>query len=173
MQQPVTVPPAKNPDPPKKRRRKLNTTIFDVDTAAALRTKAQAEPSIVVETKNPPRPEISVQQEATGTVIPRDPLVKGPPERIPVEHLPDVGDATEEQSHTRSKNVSRRDRCNAVPKLVRTGVQQNEPSPKVTAAGSSRIPMEDLQPLEVCITIFVAHIKSDLSLIGSDSRTTT
>lgn len=69
MQQPGFVPLVSNSEPPKKRRRKLNMTIFDIDTAAALRTKAQAEPSIV-EAKNPPCPEVVVQQEATGAVIP-------------------------------------------------------------------------------------------------------
>lgn len=108
-QQPRPVSPVTNPEPPKKRRRKLNRAIFDVDTAAALKTKAQAEPSIV-EAKNPPYSEVTIQQEVTGEVMPPDPLVKGSPECNPVERSPDVVNAAGEQSHTPSKNVSCRDR---------------------------------------------------------------
>jgi hypothetical protein len=104
-QQPRAVPPVTNPELPKKGRRKLNKAIFDVDTAAALRTKTQARPPMT-ETKNPPLPEVTVQQEATGVVTPPDLPPKGPEEGTPAEHLLDVGNVVEEQLQVQSKDVS-------------------------------------------------------------------
>ena len=94
-----------NPEPPKKGRRKLNRAIFDIDTAAALRTNAQAVPQIV-EARGPSFPEVTVRQVAAGAVHPSDPLLEGSPENDPVERAPDVGNLAEKQSHPQSKDVS-------------------------------------------------------------------
>ena len=105
IQQYGTVPPVTNPEPPKRGRRKLNRAIFDIDTAAALRINAQSAPQIV-EAKDPPFPEVTVRREVTGTIHPSDPLPEGPPESVPVEHEPDVGNLAEERPHAQSKDVS-------------------------------------------------------------------
>jgi len=115
------APPATTPEPPKKGRRRLNRAIFEVDTAAALRTKAQAGPSIA-EATNPLFPEVTVQQEATGTVHPPNPLPEGPPEGALVEHAPDVGSSTEDQPQAQSEDVSSWDRRSTVSRLIRIGV---------------------------------------------------
>ena len=104
-QQLRTVPPVTNPELQKKGRRKLNKAIFDVDAAAALRTNTQAKPPIA-ETKNPPLPEVTVQQEAIGVVTPPDLPPKGPSEATPAEHLLDAGNVVEEQLQVQSKDVS-------------------------------------------------------------------
>lgn len=105
-QQYGTVSPATNPEPMKKGRRRLNKAIFDIDTAAALRTSTQAAPRIV-ETRGLPSPEVTIRQEATGAVHPSDPLPEGPPpESAPMEHAPDMGNLAEEQPHAQSKDVS-------------------------------------------------------------------
>jgi len=90
----------------KKGRRRLNKAIFDIDTAAALRTSTQATPRIV-ETRGSPSPEVAIKQEATGVVHPSDPIPEGPPpESAPMERALDVGNLAEEQPHTQSKDVS-------------------------------------------------------------------
>ena len=94
-----------NTEPSKKGRRKLNRTIFDIDTAAALRTNAQAAPQ-VVEAGNPLLSEVTVIQETTGAVHPPDPLPDGPPESAPVEHALDVETLAEEQPHAQIEDVS-------------------------------------------------------------------
>ena len=98
----------------------MNRAIFDVDTAAALRTKAHAEPP-TVGTNSPPLPEGIVQQEVTGVAVPPDPLLKGPSEGVPVERPLVIGDVAEEQ-RTQSKEVSRRNPEHA-PQLIRTGTR--------------------------------------------------
>ena len=105
MRQSGTILPVTNPQTLKKGRRKLNRAIFDVDTAAALRIKAQAELP-TVGTNSPPLPEGTVQQEAAGVTIPPDPLLKGPSKGVPVERSLVVGSVAEEQLPTQNKEVS-------------------------------------------------------------------
>jgi len=105
MQQSGTILPVTNPQPLKRGRRKLNRAIFDVDTAAALRTKAQAEPP-TVGTNSPPLPEGTAQQEATGVAISPDPLLKVPADGVPVVRPLVAGDVAEEQLRYQSKEVS-------------------------------------------------------------------
>lgn len=121
VQQSWTSPPVTNPQPPKKSRRKLNRAIFDVDTAAALRIKAQVEPPIVG-TKNPAVPEVTVKQIVGAVTLP-DPLLKGPSEGSTVDHPPDMGNVAGEQLRTQSKDVSCRIRPNAVSQLIVTGAR--------------------------------------------------
>lgn len=111
MQHSGTVPSVTNPEPLKKGRRKLNKAIFDVDTAAALRTKAQPGLSII-ETKGPLSSGVTVQ-EATGAVHPPDPLTEGHPKGAPVEHEPGVGNLAEEPQD-QIKDVSCHDRWSTV-----------------------------------------------------------
>ena len=113
MQPSGPILPVTNPRPLKKGKRKLNRAIFDVDTAAALRVKAQAEPP-TVKTNGPSLPEGTVQQEATG-VAPLHPLLKGPSEGVPVERPLVVGNVTEEQQRTPSEEVSCRNPGARVP----------------------------------------------------------
>ena len=107
MQQSGTILPVTNLQPPKKGRRKLNRAIFDVDTAAALRIKVQAEPP-TAGTNSPSLPEGIVQQEAAGAAIPTDSPLKGSSEGVPEERPLIVGNVPEEQLRTKSKEVSRR-----------------------------------------------------------------
>lgn len=105
-QQPYgTIPPVTNPEPSKKGRRKLNSAIFDIDTAAALRTNAQTAPK-TVEVKGSPFSDVAIRQEATGTVHQTDSLPEGPPESASMERAPDVGNLAEEQLHAKIKDVS-------------------------------------------------------------------
>jgi len=105
IQQYGTVSPVTNPEPLKRGRRKLNKAIFDIDTAAALRTSTQAAPWIV-EARGLSPPEVTIRQEAAGSVHPSDPLPEGPPESALTERALDVGNSAEEQPHTQSKDVS-------------------------------------------------------------------
>lgn len=102
IQQYGTAPPVTTPGPPRKGRRKLNRTIFEIDTAAALRTNTQVVPQIV-EANGPPLPMVTVRQEAAGAVHPSDPLPEGPLENAPAERAPDVGNLAEERFHSQSK----------------------------------------------------------------------
>ena len=73
-------------EPQKKGRRKLNKTIFDVDTAAALRTKTQTRPQTIevkIEANNPQILNNTVQQKAADVIHPSVQLPWGSPE-IPV-----------------------------------------------------------------------------------------
>ena len=106
-QQPRTVSPTTVPELRRKGRRKLNSAIFEVDTAAALRTKA-------VDVNNS---EATTQHEATGAVHPPVRLTEGPTERAPnVENL------AEEQPQVKTKDVSISDSQITVTRLTRTEV---------------------------------------------------
>lgn len=106
-QQPGTVLLATKPEPQKKGRRKLNSAIFEVDTAAALRTKSQAG-NRVVEPNNSPVPEVNVKHEATGAVHRPVSLSENPPDVAPMEHELNAGNSVEEEPHAQSKDVSLR-----------------------------------------------------------------
>lgn len=95
-----------NPEPSKKGRRKLNKAIFDIDTAAALRTNAQATPKIA-EARSPPLPEGMIRRGVEDVNHPPDPFPKSSPESAPVEHASGAGNSTLEQQRAQSKDVSR------------------------------------------------------------------
>jgi len=118
IQRSETLPPVTTPQPPKKGRRKLNRAIFDVDTAAALRIKAQVEHPMV-KTNDLQLPEVTVQQEAMEAILP-DPLFKAPSDSAPVEHPLDVGNVAKEQLCTQSKDVGSRN-SQSTHKLIRVG----------------------------------------------------
>lgn len=170
MQHSETIPPTTNPGPPRKRRRKLNSAIFDVDTAAALRIKAHTE-SPTTELKGPPFPEVTVQQEAPEVATPSDPLLKPPHEITPVERLSDVVDVEGGQPRAQSEDANFRNHQSTTSQLAETGIHQREPSPEVVSGDSSRTTMQGSQPPEVRVATFVTPSRSDLSL-GNDSGKT-
>ena len=100
-----TAPPVTNPEPSKKGRRKLNRAIFDIDTAAALRTNAQATPK-TAEAKSPPLHESAIRQGVENVNHPPDPVSKSFAESAPVERAPGVGNLKVEQPRAQSKDVS-------------------------------------------------------------------
>lgn len=105
IQQCGTASPATNPEPTRKGRRRLNKAIFDIDTAAALRTSTKTAPQIV-DARGPQSPQVTVIQEATGAVHSPDPSPEAPPMSAPMERALDVGNLAEEQPHAQSKDVS-------------------------------------------------------------------
>ena len=160
MQQSGTFPPATTPRPPKKSRRKLNSAIFDVDTAAALKIKAQAEPPMVG-TKKETVPEVIVQRVVTGADILPDPPLKGPSEGAPVEHPLGVGNVAGEQLQTQHRDVSRRNHPNIVSQLIKTGARQDDSSPEIVVAAPSSTPEEDSRLPEVRVVAIAVHGRPD------------
>ena len=170
MQQSGTILQVTNPQPLKKGRRKLNRAIFDVDTAAALRIKAQAEPP-TVRTNSPPFTEGTVQQEATGVAIPPDPLLKGPSEGVPEERPLATGNVAEKKLRTQSKEVSCRNSGTPVPadqewlSLGRTFTRSR--SCRSESHSRGRFPATR----GACCD-FLQPMAGPTHLIGSDGRTT-
>jgi hypothetical protein len=159
-QQSGIVPLATEPEPQRKGRRKLNRAIFDIDTAAALRTKVQPGHQMA-EAKNPPVSDVTDQGEGTSTVHPPARSPEESSRSYPTERFPNVGSSAE-QPQTPSKEVSYWAFRSFRSQLTGTGTYQNDPLLEVTVVSSGGAPIEDFLLPEVSVSTFVTYNTSDL-----------
>lgn len=105
VQQSGTSSPATMPEPQRKGRRKLNKAIFDVDTMAALRSKTQMGHQ-TLQVNDPPPPNVTTQQKATGMIHPSIRLPEGPPDSPLMDRAPNAENLTGEHLEFQTKDVS-------------------------------------------------------------------
>ena len=139
----------------------MNKAIFDVDTMAALRIKAQPGHQ-EIEANMSPSHKATVQQKAAVVAQPPAQLSEGPPKAPLVERVPNAENSIGERPQAQSKDVSYRDFQSTLSQLTGTEAHQDGPLLDVAFSTLSRARTEGLLLSEVCFIVFPIYSKSHL-----------